>query len=157
MLANASIRENVALGLPHQYIDDDLVWDALERAHLGDYLRQQRNGLDTTIGEHGLRLSGGQRQRLGIARALYTRPKLLVLDEATSSLDAETEEAITQTLKELEGNVTTIVIAHRLSTVRDVDQIVYLESGRMLAAGNFEEVRRKSPAFDRQVNLMGMD
>ena len=90
MLSNDSLRANVALGLPRGDIDDDLVWDALRRAHLADYVRQQPDGLDTQIGERGLRLSGGQRQRLGIARALFTRPRLLVLDEATSALDAET-------------------------------------------------------------------
>jgi ABC-type multidrug transport system fused ATPase/permease subunit len=156
ILANDSIRANVALGLPGEAIDDDMVWDALRRAHFADYAMDQPRGLDTQIGELGRRLSGGQRQRLGIARALYTRPRLLVLDEATSALDAETEQSITDMISELEGNVTTIVIAHRLSTVREVDALVYLDDGRILAQGTFDELRLAIPAFARQASLMGI-
>ena len=156
VLANASIRENVALGLPGEFIDDDRVWDALRRAHLEIYLREERDGLDTQIGEGGLKLSGGQRQRLGIARALYSGPKLLVLDEATSALDADTETSISRMISELEGEVTTIVIAHRLSTVRHVDSIYYLEGGRVSAFGTFNEVLAAVPAFRRQAALMGL-
>lgn len=155
-LVFGSVRENVALGLPNDVIDDELVWEALERAHLADFLRDQREGLDTMIGERGVRLSGGQRQRLGIARALYTRPRLLVLDEATSALDAETEAAIIQTLDELEGEVTTITIAHRLATVRRADQLLYLENGHTRAQGTFDEVRAQVSDFDRQASLLGL-
>ncbi len=155
-MANGTVRENVALGLPAEIIDDDWVWDALNRAHLGEFLRDSRDGLDTLIGENGIKLSGGQRQRLGIARALYTRPKLLVLDEATSALDAETEHAISQTLQELEGNVTTVTIAHRLATIRHCDLVVYLEGGRVQAQGSFSEVRATAPQFDRQAQLLGL-
>ena len=108
------------------------------------------------IGERGFRLSGGQRQRLGIARALYTRPKLLILDEATSALDAETEQAIIQTLEELEGEVTTITVAHRLATVRYADQVLYLEGGRITARGTFDEVREQVVDFDNQATLLGL-
>jgi ABC-type multidrug transport system fused ATPase/permease subunit len=155
-LVEGSVRENVALGLPRPDIDDDLVWEALERAHLAEFLRSNRQGLDTAIGERGFRLSGGQRQRLGIARALYTRPRLLVLDEATSSLDSETERAIAMTLEELEGDVTTVTVAHRLATVRNADQLLYLKHGRMVARGTFEAVRREVPDFDRQASLLGL-
>jgi len=155
-MANGTVRENVALGLPSEIIDDEWVWDALNRAHLGDFLRESREGINTLIGENGMKLSGGQRQRLGIARALYTRPKLLVLDEATSALDAETEQAISQTLQELEGTVTTVTIAHRLATIRHCDLVVYLEGGRILAQGTFDEVRAVTPQFERQAQLLGL-
>jgi ABC-type multidrug transport system fused ATPase/permease subunit len=155
-LTEGTIRENVALGLPILAIDDDMVWEALERAHLADFLRHTREGLDTIVGERGVRLSGGQRQRLGIARALYTRPRLLVLDEATSALDAETEQAITETLQELEGEVTTVTIAHRLATIRFADQVLFLRNGSIEARGSFEEVRASTPDFDRQAQLLGL-
>lgn len=156
MLVDDSVRANVALGLPRDVVDDDRVWEALRRARLIDYVLEQTEGLDTQIGERGLRISGGQRQRLGIARALYTRPRLLVLDEATSALDAETEQAITHTLEELEEDVTTVIIAHRLSTVRNADLVVYLEEGRALAGGTFDQVCADVPALARQAELMGL-
>ena len=155
-LVAGTVRENVALGLPNELIDDELVWDALRRAHIADFLVQNREGLDTFIGERGFRLSGGQRQRLGIARALYTRPKLLVLDEATSALDAETEQSIIATLEELEGEVTTLTVAHRLATVRRADELLYLKDGRVLARGTFDDVRNAVPDFDRQASLLGL-
>lgn len=155
-LVEGTVRDNVALGLPRDTVSDDLVWDALNRAHLADFLKDNREGLETKIGERGFKLSGGQRQRLGIARALYTRPKLLVLDEATSSLDSETERAITETLQELEGNVTTITVAHRLATVRTVDQLLYLDGGVIVAQGTFEEIRNQVPDFEHQASLLGL-
>lgn len=155
-LVAGTVRENVALGLPQEMIDDELVWDALRRAHLADFLVDSREGLDTFVGERGFRLSGGQRQRLGIARALYTRPKLLVLDEATSALDSETEQAIIATLEELEGEVTTLTVAHRLATVRRADQLLYLKDGKVMAKGSFEQVRDAVPDFDRQASLLGL-
>ena len=155
-LVAGSVRDNVALGLPRELVDDERVWEALHRAHLADFLVENRQGLDTSIGERGFRLSGGQRQRLGIARALYTRPKLLVLDEATSALDAETEQAIVHTLAELEGDVTTITVAHRLATVRDCDELVFLQDGLVVGRGTFDEVRSQAEEFDRQAALLGL-
>jgi len=155
-LVPGTVRQNVALGLPANEVDDNLVWEALERARIADFLKTARDGLDTSIGERGIRLSGGQRQRLGIARALYSRPKLLLLDEATSSLDAETEAAIVQTLDDLEGEVTTITVAHRLATVRRADQLLYLENGYVRSSGTFAEVRSIVPDFDRQASLLGL-
>lgn len=155
-LANDTIRANVALGLPAEAVEDDLVWAALEAAHLASFVRTELGGLDARIGERGTRLSGGQRQRLGIARAMFTHPRLLVLDEATSALDADTEWAITETLQDLAGSVTTVVVAHRLSTVRNLDLVLYLESGGVLASGTFEDVRHRVPALDRQARLMGL-
>jgi ABC-type multidrug transport system fused ATPase/permease subunit len=155
-MVNGNVRDNVALGLPQECVDDDWVWAALERAHLDSFLRESRDGLNTVIGEHGIRLSGGQRQRLGVARALYTKPKLLVLDEATSALDAETERSIAETLRGLSGSVTTITIAHRLATIRHCDVVAYLEDGRLVASGSFDEVRRVAPHFDQQAELLGL-
>ena len=155
-LTIGTVRENVALGLPRDLIDDELVWDALHRAHLADFLTEFREGIDTNVGERGFRLSGGQRQRLGIARALYTKPKLLVLDEATSALDSETEQAIIEMLNELESEVTTVTVAHRLATVRRADLLIYLKEGHSIAQGTFEEVRAVAPDFDRQAVLLGL-
>jgi len=155
-LVGGSVRDNVALGMPRDLVDDELVWDALRRAHLADFLVENREGLDTSVGERGFRLSGGQRQRLGIARALYTRPKLLVLDEATSALDAETEQAIVATLAELEGDVTTITVAHRLATVRNCDELLFLQQGRVVGRGTFDQVRAQAEEFDRQASLLGL-
>jgi ABC-type multidrug transport system fused ATPase/permease subunit len=156
VMANGTVMQNVALGLPLEAIDENLAWEALERAHLADYLRKSRQGLDTMVGEHGIKLSGGQRQRLGVARALYTRPKLLVLDEATSALDAETEKLIASTLRDLEGDVTTLTVAHRLATIRHCDLVVYMERGRVVSSGSFSEVRRTAPHFDEQARLLGL-
>ena len=112
--------------------------------------------LDESVGERGTRLSGGQRQRLGIARALYTNPGVIVFDEATSALDGETEANLSQTISGLRGGMTIIMIAHRLSTIRNADQVIYLEDGVVLCQGSFEHVRNEVPAFDRQARLMGL-
>ena len=155
-LMDGSIRRNVAIGLDAADIDDVRVWEALDQASLGDFLRSDGLTLDSPVGERGLRLSGGQRQRLGLARALYTKPKLLVLDEATSALDSETEHTINQVLQDLAGNVTLITIAHRLATVRNANKVVYLEGGQIQAVGSFEEVRAAIPGFDKQASLLGL-
>ena len=153
---SGTVRENVALGIPPEDIDDALVWEALERAQLAHFLRQERLGIATEVGENGVQLSGGQRQRLGIARGLYSRPRLLVLDEATSALDAETEQVITETLDTLAGQVTLIVIAHRLATVRNCNQVIYLSDGEILSSGSFQHVRNNVPEFDTQAKILGL-
>jgi ABC-type multidrug transport system fused ATPase/permease subunit len=153
---DGTIRDNIALGLPLEIVDDGLVWEALERAHLDSVVRQEREGLDTIVGENGVRLSGGQRQRLGLARALYTRPRLIVLDEATSALDAETELAVSTALNELAGEVTLIIVAHRLATIRNCTSVAYIEDGRVAAQGTFAEVRTLQPNFDKQAELLGL-
>ena len=156
MLVDGTVRDNVALGLPLAVVDDDRVWQALAEAHLADFLREARDGLDTVIGERGVKLSGGQRQRLGVARALFSRPKVLVLDEATSALDAQTEVLISRVISGLHGRVTVVVIAHRLATIRDFDCIAYLENGRLVAQGTFDELRIQVPAFHDQARLLGL-
>lgn len=156
VLVEGTIRENVTLGLPPDAVPDNLVQDALGRAHFNLSDLTHSEGLDTRIGEGGERLSGGQRQRLGLARAFLTHPKLIVLDEATSSLDAETEFLIGEALRELHGTVTLIVIAHRLSTVKDSDQVAYLEAGVLRALGTFAEVKASQKNFARQAHLLGL-
>jgi ABC-type multidrug transport system fused ATPase/permease subunit len=156
VISNGTIRDNVGLGFNPRYIDEELVWDAIIAAQLDSYVNSLPLGLDTQVGERVTRMSGGQRQRLGIARALFTKPKLLVLDEATSALDGETEAAISQAIQNLRGNVTVIMIAHRLSTVRNADSVIYMDKGKVIAIGTFEEVRAKVPDFDRQAKLMGL-
>ncbi|MBU6348099.1 MAG: ABC transporter ATP-binding protein/permease [Actinomycetales bacterium] len=151
-----SVRENVAIGLKRDEIDDLKVWEVLERVRLANTLRESREGLDTEVGERGIRFSGGQRQRLGLARALYSDPKLLVLDEATSALDSETELAVSQAIENLGSQVTRITIAHRLATVMHADTVLYLDGGRIVASGTFAQVRNQVPEFDQQAKLLGL-
>ena len=155
-MVNGTIRQNVAMGLPEELVDESRVREALERARLSSFIAETEHGLDSVVGERGVRLSGGQRQRLGIARALYTRPRLLVMDEATSALDAATEAAISETVTAMSGEVTLIVIAHRLATIRHCDQVVYLDNGRVAASGTFGDVRREVPDFEHQAQLLGL-
>lgn len=155
-ISNGTFRENVGLGYPVEVVTDELVWSALEIAQLANFVRELSHGLDTPVGERGAKISGGQRQRLGIARAMFTRPKLLVLDEATSSLDGQTESDISDAIQGLKGSVTVVMIAHRLSTVRNADQVIYMDQGRIVAQGNFDEVRSAVPDFDSQAKLMGL-
>ncbi len=155
-IAAGTFRENVGLGFPLESATDDLVMSALRMAHLDEFVESLPEGMDTQVGERGAKISGGQRQRLGIARAMFTRPSLLVLDEATSSLDAETEDSISQSINRLRGSTTVVMIAHRLSTVRNADLVVYMDGGKLVAKGKFEEVRRIVPEFDRQAKLMGL-
>ena len=124
-----SIRANVAFGIHPEDMDDTQVWRALEEAQLADFVRTLPNGLDTQIGERGVRLSGGQRQRLGIARALYTDPELLIFDEATSALDNETESSVMEAINSLQGKKTMVIIAHRLQTIENCDMVYRVENG----------------------------
>jgi ABC-type multidrug transport system fused ATPase/permease subunit len=151
-----SIRENVALGYPTEEATDDLILEALRIAHLDEFVMGLSDGIDTQVGERGTKISGGQRQRLGIARAMFTRPLLLVLDEATSSLDGETEVGISEAIHALRGTTTVVIIAHRLSTIRNVDKVLYLSNGKMIATGSFEEVRSAVPDFAYQAKIMGL-
>ena len=155
-IVEGTIRSNIALGFPPNNLLDNIAWNALKVSHLDEYIRTLPDGLDTVIGEGGANLSGGQRQRLGIARAMVTSPRLLVLDEATSNLDGQTEAYISDAINSLKGEVTVITIAHRLSTVRDADLVLYLKQGSILAKGSFEDVRMRVPDFDAQAKLMGL-
>ena len=151
-----TIRENIALGYPIAEATDELISEALKIANLDEFVASLPDGIDTQVGERGARISGGQRQRLGIARAMFTRPHLLVLDEATSSLDGETEASISDAIDAMRGATTVVIIAHRLSTVRNADKVVYLSDGKVLANGSFEEVRKAVPDFDHQAKIMGL-
>jgi ABC-type multidrug transport system fused ATPase/permease subunit len=155
-IMNGTIRENVTLGYPVGTDSDEFVHEALRLAQLSDLIKEMPAGLDTNVGERGAKLSGGQRQRLGIARALFTNPKMLVLDEATSSLDGQTESDLSAAINSLHGHVTVVLIAHRLPTVRAADQVLYLAAGEIIARGSFEEVRNVVPDFDTQAELSGM-
>lgn len=152
-LLDGTVRDNVAFGVPRDQVDDEEVWAALRAAELEETVRALPGGLDAEGGERGSRLSGGQRQRLGIARALYRNPSLLVLDEATSALDNETERRVTDTVAALGERLTVLVIAHRLSTVRHCDLIVFIKEGAVVSTGTFDALRRTNPDFARLVQL----
>ena len=146
-LFDGSIRDNVAFGLDHELIDDEDVWTALNTAQFDDVVAQMPYGLYTMIGENGVKLSGGQRQRLALARAFYRGAKVLVLDEATSALDNRTEHDLLQALELVGRRCTTIVIAHRLSTVKKCDRIVEINNGKILSQGDFLTLCEKSETF----------
>ena len=151
-----TIRRNLCIGFDENEISEKYLWEALEKAKLDSYVRNLPDGLETEVGERGTRLSGGQRQRLGLARAFVSLPKLIILDEATSMLDAEVESAISESIQEMAGQITLVVIAHRLSTVRRADRLYFLRDGTIVDSGNFEELREKVPDFARQASLMGL-
>ena len=125
-----TIRRNVAFGLFDDEIDESAVWNALEQAQMKEFVEELPMGLDTIVGERGVRFSGGQSQRLAIARALYTNPDILILDEATSALDTETETAVMEAIEALQGQKTLIIIAHRLTTIRNCDKIYEISNGK---------------------------
>jgi ABC-type multidrug transport system fused ATPase/permease subunit len=156
LISNGTVRENVMLGFDSNPMHDQRVQSAITIAQLSEFVQALPKGLDQPMGDRGTSISGGQRQRLGIARAIFTAPKLLVLDEATSALDGETEANISSAIQAFRGDVTVLMIAHRLSTVLTADRVVYMDKGEIKAQGSFEEVRRAVPDFDRQANLMGL-
>jgi ABC-type multidrug transport system fused ATPase/permease subunit len=130
-LLDADIRKNVAFGIPEEEIDDEKLWYALREAQLDDFVKSLPEGVNTGIGERGIRISGGQRQRIGIARALYNDPEVLILDEATSALDNDTEAAIMESVNRLHGKKTLIIIAHRLQTIEKCDMVYRVENGKI--------------------------
>ena len=152
-LLDASVRENIAFGRSADQIDDDQIWAALASAQFDDVVSQMPYGLYTMIGENGIKLSGGQRQRLSLARAFYRRASLLILDEATSALDNKTESEVMQALEIVGRRCTTIVIAHRLSTVRKCDHIFEVSDGRIKASGCFEDLVNESDSFREMIHL----
>jgi ABC-type bacteriocin/lantibiotic exporter with double-glycine peptidase domain len=152
---DGTVAQNVALTWGSD-IDEDRVRTALQRAQLLETIESRKDGINGRVGERGLALSGGQRQRLGIARALYMDPLVLVLDEATSALDTATEAAVAQAISELHGEITVISVAHRLSTIRNNDQVCFMKEGTILTQGTFDEVVRANPDFAQQAALAGL-
>jgi ABC-type multidrug transport system fused ATPase/permease subunit len=147
-LSDASIAENIAFGVPKEQIDMVRVRDAARQAQIADFIERMSEGYHSIVGERGARLSGGQRQRIGIARALYKRAAVLVFDEATSALDAETEASVMSAIEALGGRMTVLMIAHRLTTVRNCDFIVQMERGELIYQGPFDERLHSAPARD---------
>ena len=156
VITNGSFRDNILLGYADSHLMNPLIDKAIKRAQLKELVDDFPEGLNTRVGDAGNRLSGGQRQRLGIARAMLTEPKILILDEATSALDGESEAKIGLALSEMRSQTTVLIIAHRLSSLRNADRVLYLNDGRIQADGTFEEVRQLVPDFDTQAKVMGL-
>ena len=152
-LCDDTITRNIAYGIPDEDIDHAAVERAARAAHLHDFVARQPRGYDTEVGERGVRLSGGERQRIGIARALYHQPDVLVFDEATSALDTLTEEAVMEATHQLADNRTIILIAHRLTTVRHCHTIFMMDSGRVVAQGNYDELVASNSSFRSMAGL----
>jgi ABC-type multidrug transport system fused ATPase/permease subunit len=155
-IENSTVKENICLGFNHELVPDDLVWQALQLADLSEFVKGLEGQLSYRISDAGKNLSGGQRQRLGIARALLTKPKIVIFDEATSALDAETENRVSESILKLTGECTVIFIAHRLSVVRSADMIYYIDKGRIVNQGTFDELRSINADFNNQANFMGI-
>jgi ATP-binding cassette, subfamily B, bacterial PglK len=148
-LTDETLRENIALGIPRDEIDEEAVAEAVELAQLQSYVDSLPDGLDTVVGERGVRISGGQRQRVAIARALYRRPEVLIFDEGTSALDNATERELMLALARLRGRCTVFLIAHRLTTVRDADQILFMQDGRIAGRGTYAELLEANAGFQQ--------
>ncbi len=155
-IENSTVKENICLGFNPTTVSDDLVWQALQLADLSEFVKGLDGQLSYKISDAGKNLSGGQRQRLGIARALLTKPKIVIFDEATSALDAETESRVSESILKLTGECTVIFIAHRLSVVRSADMIYYIDKGRIVNQGTFDELRSINADFNNQANFMGI-
>ena len=146
-LADASLAENIAFGVPPDQIDLERVRDAARRAQIAAFIESTADGYATMAGERGVRLSGGQRQRIGIARALHKRATVLIFDEATNALDTVTEQAVMASIDALGADLTTVIIAHRLTTIRHCEHIVELRQGRLLAQGRYGDLLARSSTF----------
>ena len=150
-----TLAQNVALTWGDD-VDEVRIEKALRRASLGELLDSLPDGIHAHVAEGGQNLSGGQRQRLGIARALYPEPVILVMDEATSALDVRTEDEVTQAIAALSGDVSVVAVAHRLTAVHALDQVCYIDGGRVIGIGTFDELRERISDFGDQVRLAGL-
>lgn len=155
-ISDSSIGENITLGFDVTTVNSEIIENAIKKSSLEKFISGQKEGLSFMVGEQGNKISGGEKQRLGIARALITNPKILILDEATSSLDGATEAEITRAIEGLAGDTTIIVIAHRLSTVKNADRILFLHNGEKVSEGTFSELRRLQPDFRTLCEHMGL-
>jgi ABC-type bacteriocin/lantibiotic exporter with double-glycine peptidase domain len=154
-LSDCSVLENIALGINPKNIDKNAAETAAKIANLHNFIiTDLPEGYDTKVGERGIRLSGGQRQRIGIARALYNKPQLLILDESTSALDNVTEKVVMESIHNLEKNITVIMIAHRLSTVKNCDSILVIDQGKLQAKGTYNQLTDTNDIFK---NLSGLN
>jgi ATP-binding cassette subfamily B protein len=153
-LADSTLAENIAFGVPPDKIDLDRVQWAARQAHIADFIESSSEGYQAYVGERGVRLSGGQCQRIGIARALYKQASVLVFDEATSALDNATEQSVMDAIGGLNSDLTILLVAHRLTTVRHCDIIVELEHGRVVAQGTYEQLLESSASFRRMARVI---
>jgi ABC-type multidrug transport system fused ATPase/permease subunit len=155
-IIDGTLRENILLGLSKIEVSNDFLSEILRVCHLEDFVNKLPNGLDSRMQDLGSNLSGGEKQRIGIARALITKPKILIMDEATSALDSQTELIIQNNIHEMRHQLTTITVAHRISTIQNCNLVAYLSNGRVLAAGSFNQVKSEVPDFEEQAQLMGL-
>jgi len=146
-----TVRNNVAFGLKDDCISEEKTWEVLRLAQLDSFVKELPNGLDTLIGENGVRFSGGQRQRIGIARALYSEPQVLIMDEATAALDNETERAFIDDVGSLRRKCTIIWTAHRITSIKNCDIIFFIKHGRMIASGTYDSLLSESVEFRQMV------
>jgi ABC-type multidrug transport system fused ATPase/permease subunit len=156
LIFEGTLAENVCLGYDVSEFSDQAIIESLRIAQLESLYKENYLGIHMKVGERGTRLSGGQRQRIGIARAVLSKPELIILDEATSALDSQTEKEISDSVQSLKGSSTILLIAHRLSTILNADKVVYLEQGQIVSIGNFEQVKALVPNFETQAGLMGL-
>jgi len=150
-----TIRDNIRFG--RDYIDETAIEEAIEQASLKDFVRERSEGLETLISAGGNEISGGELQRMGLARALAGKPKLLILDEVSSALDVESEQAVMEEIKQFKGKTTIIAIAHRLSTIKHSDRIHVLQNGEVVESGSWEELRQKQSVFHKLISLQSVD
>ena len=152
-LADTSIKENIAFGIPLSEIDNKKIISAIEMAQLKDFVNQLPNGIDTMIGERGVQLSGGQRQRIGIARSLYADSNLIIFDEATSSLDGLTEEAVIKSINNIQNIKTVVIVAHRLASVKNCHIIYFVDKGKIVDSGTFDELTNNNELFRKMAKI----
>ena len=154
---DGTLIENIAIGIPSESIDKAAIDLAINASGLKSVVDSLADGIGTNLGGLASRLSGGEKQRIAIARALYVKPKLLIIDEGTSALDGLTEQYITDSIFAMTNDMTIVLIAHRLSSIKNADVIYYMDKGLMKGSGGFDELRSKLPEFAEQVRLMNLD